>query len=40
MMHFVGFSKRPEINVVGIFEYFESLMNKNIMHQKIGDPVK
>jgi hypothetical protein len=40
VMHFMGSSDRFKINGVGISEQFESLMNKNIMYQKVRKSVK
>lgn len=39
VMDFMGSSYRFCIPVVGIPKYFKSLVNKNIVHQKIGHSV-
>ncbi len=40
MMHFMGSTNSPEIPVVTVSEYFESLMNKNIVHHKVTKTIK
>ena len=40
MMHFMGPADRLKIKVVGIAEKPEALMNKNIVHHKIGKAIQ
>lgn len=39
MVNFVRSSDRLEIWVIGVSEHFESLVNENVVHQKIREPV-
>ncbi len=40
VMHLVGSPDRPEINRIGIPENFKALVDKYIMHQKVGKSVQ
>ncbi len=40
MVHFMCLSQSPEIDVVGLVEPLEALVNKNIVHHKIGDAIQ
>ena len=39
MVHLVRPTDSTEVHVVGLAQPFEPLMNKNIVHQKIGESV-
>ncbi len=39
VMHFVRSTNRFQINRIRITEHFESLVNENVMHQKIGETI-
>ncbi len=39
MVHFVGAPDSSSIPIVGVPEHFETLVDKNIVHNKIGEPI-